>query len=568
MQIVRFALVAILSLCSPLYAQPIADAYVFRKELPRVALVIGNASYKAQDPLPLSLNDATEMTKTLDDLGFAVTSKADIRTRAEFVELVLLPFIDGIEPDSVVVLYFSGHGLSYGGENYLLPLDFPTPIAPSAITKTLVSVTSIRELIAERRPALAIILFDACRDVPQGIFVDDEKSGKDKHHRKGLSEESVSTSDTLIWFASEAGKVALAPKQGQATSYFTRALLDHLPIEDRDIDRVRKHVRVDVMKATGDKQIPWVNESSNAEVWLRPGAKVLAELEQTWRAALEENKRAKAEEFLLFYGSSPFAAAARKWLADHPLDPPATPGQVPPSEAEASWATPFSPEAASRTPPLALDGPLASARVFDWKTAALTGKLASVDPGRDVSSWDIETITKALAFQKNIVTREDVRASVDPDAAAGGILLGAGTVLKVEHGVADKPGWLRVTRQDDNRSLFIALDSRTKYRSADIGQPLMEVRAKPIEDGPLAAVDDAALRLALFVLRNQGWKVSWVSIASPATRDENKARLYSLRTSYAARLLRNSGVPADLITVSEGVSSVGNDVRLRIYGRR
>src|SRR5207248_2045836 len=95
----------------------------------RQALVMGNIAYPFQS-LRNAVNDAREMAKALSELGFSVdklengTLKDMQRSGREFVSKV--------RPGDVVLVYYSGHGIQYHGENFLIPIDF-TPTTELAI---------------------------------------------------------------------------------------------------------------------------------------------------------------------------------------------------------------------------------------------------------------------------------------------------------------------------------------------------------------------------------------------------------------------------------------------------
>ncbi len=86
----------------------------------RMALVIGNAAYKDM-PLTNPVNDAQDIAKALDALGFSVTLKTDI-THREMVNAIQ-DFGQQITSGDVTLFYFSGHGVQSNNLNYLLPLE-------------------------------------------------------------------------------------------------------------------------------------------------------------------------------------------------------------------------------------------------------------------------------------------------------------------------------------------------------------------------------------------------------------------------------------------------------------
>ncbi len=87
----------------------------------RIALVVGNKDYQHVQKLKNPLNDADDMSRVLETLGFEVITL----TNATYQQLSagLSRFNGKLTGSDVAFLYHSGHGVSYGGKNYLLPVD-------------------------------------------------------------------------------------------------------------------------------------------------------------------------------------------------------------------------------------------------------------------------------------------------------------------------------------------------------------------------------------------------------------------------------------------------------------
>ena len=89
----------------------------------RLALVVGNASYKAK-PLTTAVNDAALIAQTLRAAGFDVMGARDLDE--ELLRQTFRDFVDAVRsagPGAVAAVYFAGYGLQLEGENYLLPID-------------------------------------------------------------------------------------------------------------------------------------------------------------------------------------------------------------------------------------------------------------------------------------------------------------------------------------------------------------------------------------------------------------------------------------------------------------
>ena len=87
----------------------------------RLALVISNHSYQNVQPLKNSRADSKAIAAELKDVGFAVTLKQDLTQKA--MKSALRDFKAQVAGGDEVVFYFSGHGVQFGGTNYLIPVD-------------------------------------------------------------------------------------------------------------------------------------------------------------------------------------------------------------------------------------------------------------------------------------------------------------------------------------------------------------------------------------------------------------------------------------------------------------
>ena len=92
----------------------------------RVALVIGNAKYPTLGSLRNPANDARAMASKLRDLDFElIGDKAHVDvTRREMLRL-LNSLEDRLRPtkEATALVYYSGHGVSADGDNWLIPTD-------------------------------------------------------------------------------------------------------------------------------------------------------------------------------------------------------------------------------------------------------------------------------------------------------------------------------------------------------------------------------------------------------------------------------------------------------------
>src|SRR5262245_1304248 len=86
----------------------------------RVALVIGNSAYRYVPPLANTRNDAADMVAAFERLGFQVHRVND--GGYDDMRSALLAFGKNARNSEMAVVFFAGHGIEVGGENWLIPI--------------------------------------------------------------------------------------------------------------------------------------------------------------------------------------------------------------------------------------------------------------------------------------------------------------------------------------------------------------------------------------------------------------------------------------------------------------
>jgi uncharacterized caspase-like protein len=127
-----------------------------------VALIIGESTYRHLPALANTGNDARAITQLLTALGFEARSVSD--HDAAKLRRDLERFAEDAEGADVAFLYYSGHGIEAGGENYLLPIDADLDALADASSR-LVPLSATIERIRQSVP-VTIFLLDACRTDP------------------------------------------------------------------------------------------------------------------------------------------------------------------------------------------------------------------------------------------------------------------------------------------------------------------------------------------------------------------------------------------------------------------
>ena len=262
------ALVAAVLLGLPLASPASAQG---SKALKGVALVIGNGDYEHISPLPNPPNDARAVEEMLDALGFETDVALDRDARR--LRRALEGFAEDAEDADVAVIYYSGHGLEAGGENWLVPVDADLSALEDAGEK-LVPLSEMVDTLTKTVP-VTIVMLDACRSnpFPEGALVrrrpgeagSPAGSGGLGVARGAVALKATSAHEenvgTVIGFAAEPGHVALDGDPG-GNSPYAAAILRHLgAMEGAEFGMVMRMVAEEVYLKTGGRQRPWVNES-------------------------------------------------------------------------------------------------------------------------------------------------------------------------------------------------------------------------------------------------------------------------------------------------------------------
>jgi uncharacterized caspase-like protein len=235
-----------------------------------VALVIGNAAY---EPALLNpANDARAVEKLLSELGFKTTVAADLTARQ--LSRTLDGFIEDAEDADVAVVWYAGHGIEAGGENFLVPVDADLSALETA-GESLVPVSGFLSRLQATVP-VTIVMLDACRDnpFPPGATMRLEASVPPVAMRDvGLGEtrgamrlsapqQGAESLGTVLAYAAAPGKKAQDGEPGQNSPYAT-AILRHLDAmaAGREFGTVMRMISEEVYLKTSGGQRPWVNES-------------------------------------------------------------------------------------------------------------------------------------------------------------------------------------------------------------------------------------------------------------------------------------------------------------------
>jgi Flp pilus assembly protein TadD len=129
----------------------------------RVALVIGNSSYRNVSWLANPKRDAEAVASALRTLGFQ-TVALEVNLSREQILNALRSFAIQAEQADWALVYFAGHGIEMSGMNYLIPVD-ATLAADRDVSLEAVALDQVLNAI-DGAKKLRLVLLDACRDNP------------------------------------------------------------------------------------------------------------------------------------------------------------------------------------------------------------------------------------------------------------------------------------------------------------------------------------------------------------------------------------------------------------------
>jgi uncharacterized caspase-like protein len=278
----------------------------------RVALVIGNGAYTNAPPLKNPPNDARDMAATLKALGFDVISGINVNQRD--MKRMIREFGQSLKAGGPGLFYYAGHGVQSKGRNYLIPVDADIQ-SEAEVEDSGVDVSLVLNYMDDAQNGLNIVILDACRNNPFGRSF--------RSASEGLAQVDAPTG-TLIAYATAPGRVA-SDGNGQ-NGLYTSNLLKQMRMPSLSVTEMFMHVRAEVMRQTGNKQVPWeasslvgafcfagtcgANEagvySSAPPVSITDAAKE----EALWRAVRDSNDPQDLKDYLAKYPNGAFVDAA------------------------------------------------------------------------------------------------------------------------------------------------------------------------------------------------------------------------------------------------------------------
>ena len=292
----------------------------------RLALLIGNDSYRSVGPLVNARNDARLMAQTLQRAGFDTTLVSDLdRTR---FWAAIDSFKGRVQKGDEIVFYFAGHGVQIGANQLLLPVDIIRQ-NERQVERDGVSLVEVQDALKDARFAMFVI--DACRDNPFPKI-----GGRSVGGERGLLPPEPATGQIIVMAAGR-NQTALdrVPDNAANNGLFTYELAQALQQPGTDVRAVLETVKGrvdDKAKLVGHEQRPsFVNDLRGNFYFFGPTtvqvappapvapaapAAVTAEQEERfWEDAKAAGNQEAYDAYLENYPKGRYASLARANLA-------------------------------------------------------------------------------------------------------------------------------------------------------------------------------------------------------------------------------------------------------------
>jgi formylglycine-generating enzyme required for sulfatase activity len=199
---------------------------------------------------------ALYLAKVLRKLGFQVIERTNLNLTE--MEQAIGKFHQLLSQRSGVGLfYYSGHGIQYENQNYLIPIG-ANLYGAYALPRKTIAVNEVLKAMNSAGNAVNLVFLDSCRTPPEMV----KSWTKGKEIPPGMAKQS-DVPGSLIAYAAAPGKPALDGKNGQNSPY-VKQLLKWIQVPNLSITDALTQVRRSVMKATQYRQEPQQPQFSSA----------------------------------------------------------------------------------------------------------------------------------------------------------------------------------------------------------------------------------------------------------------------------------------------------------------
>lgn len=225
----------------------------------RVALIIGNDAYP-ESPLQNAVNDARAIDKAVTEIGQKFETIVLENASLKEMQRAVTMFVERLQENDVAMIYYAGHGVQLGDENYLVPVDFAAEDAAAARFAAY-NANELLDRVGAKKPKLLMVMLDACRNNP---FKVTRAMGTG-----GLAPVGASVKGSIIVLSTAPGKTASDNPTGKNT-YFNMAVVENIGKKGLDVNEMFNEVKRSVSGMSRDEQRPWTNSDYAGRWYFHP----------------------------------------------------------------------------------------------------------------------------------------------------------------------------------------------------------------------------------------------------------------------------------------------------------
>lgn len=548
------------------------EPYLKSKQGDKLALVVGNWDYTNPNisKIPGVKHDVHEVTHKLETLGFAVTSQLDVPDGIIFQRDVLAPFRSKVKRGDLVLIYLSGHGFSWSGENYFAGTIMPTPLKEARLFEFATPILSVADYVSEQEPGGLILVIDACRTIAGFIERSDGADFQLKGNEQPDEGARPDNSNYTILWAQKQGFGALVPPD--SASLYTKNLLKYIDRENTLLDILLRDVAVDVQEESGHTQFPGASAWSNADLYLRTNEQFNAQSKELWLSILTTQDPVKIRRFVTRNALNPYVVSAIKWLDDHRqasarltsytrvspnavLDAGNTAGND--AESAAIRLSSLSQTAALRFQRQAsMTIPHSIQTRLNLEKMSAEVMQSNEDPSNNPAIGEALNAASLLASSGATVIASSSAGRIEPSKfAPQNTKLKLGEVveiLDVTPDLENQSVWIKVANRKAEIGYFEVTGEDISRSDIVIGHPVSKIQLEPLADGLTSLLDPKPLLIELARLRADGIEISWAGISgtyNPGLGEAERSRRNE-RELHARYLLTVNGIDSKIITIA------------------
>jgi hypothetical protein len=276
-------------------------------DVQRLALVIGAQHYLHLDPVPNALSDASEITSSLQQIGFTF-----VRTLLEATEddiwtgIQELRLVAGDErKPAMIVVYFAGHGFQRGN-NYIVPTD----ARAEYLQHDSVVVSEIIRRLTYKRVGISVFFVDACRSFYPASSLPAVVTTQDRSPSD--SAQPPSAANAIVGLATQSGYPAQSYAfAGALHSPYAQALVNNLKRSTFSVESLLGKLKTDVENFTGEEQHPdRVGGGIGINLYFVRSTQDRNDERVAWERARSNGTTACIGQFMKFYPDSNYLSMA------------------------------------------------------------------------------------------------------------------------------------------------------------------------------------------------------------------------------------------------------------------